>query len=252
MISAIRLEFFKTKRKKIWLTLLAFVGLELAWIYVAFRNPSASEIEIGWMELLYQVPSLNSILFPVLAAVMASRLADLEHKGDTWKLLGTMQSPRMLFLSKFICGGWYMLVSIFFITISMLIFGYIFHYEGTPAFDKYFIFFLFQLFIALEILAVQLILSSYIRNQMIPFCIGCGGAFLGLLLLFVPIKILQYLLPWGHASLLFLVYLVDWNPDSRIMKLAYVPIDFIAIVIVIAELVLLLILGSSLLNKREV
>lgn len=102
MISAIRLEFFKTKRKKIWLTLLAFVGLELAWIYVAFRNPSASEIEIGWMELLYQVPSLNSILFPVLAAVMASRLADLEHKGDTWKLLGTMQSPRMLFLSKFI------------------------------------------------------------------------------------------------------------------------------------------------------
>ena len=73
-----------------------------------------------------------------------------------------------------------------------------------------------------------------------------------MLLLFVPIKILQYLLPWGHASLLFLVYLVDWNPDSRIMKLAYVPIDFIAIVIVIAELVLLLILGSSLLNKREV
>ena len=145
-----------------------------------------------------------------------------------------------------------MLVSIFFITISMLIFGYGFHYEGTPAFDKYFIFFLFQLFIALEILAVQLILSSYIRNRMIPFCIGCGGAFLGLLLLFVPVKILQYLLPWGHASLLFLVYLVDWNPDSRIMKLAYVPIDFIAIVIVIAELVLLLIPGSSLLNKREV
>ena len=59
-------------------------------------------------------------------------------------------------------------------------------------------------------------------------------------------------LPWGHASLLFLVYLVDWNPDSRIMKLAYVPIDFIAIVIVIAELVLLLLLGSSILNTREV
>lgn len=252
MMTAIRLEFFKTKRRKLWLTLLAFIGLELAWIYVAFRNPSATDMAIGWMELLYQVPSLNSILFPILAAVMASRLADLEHKRDTWKLLGTMQSPSMLFLSKFLCGGWYMLLSIFFVTISMLIFGYLFHYEGAPALDKYFIFFLFQLLTALEILAVQLILSSYIRNQMIPFCVGCGGAFLGLFLLFVPVKILQYVLPWGHASLLFLVYLVDWNPDTRIMHLAYVPINFIAIAVAIGELIMLLLLGSSLLNKREV
>ena len=91
MRTALRLEFLKSKRRGLMLTTLLLVGFEVLWIYMAFRNPSANEIQIGWMELLYQVPALNSIILPVTAAVIASRLADVEHKGETWKLLETIQ-----------------------------------------------------------------------------------------------------------------------------------------------------------------
>lgn len=252
MMTALQLEFFKSRRRGLMLTTLLLVGFEVLWIYMAFRNPSANEIQIGWKELLYQVPALNSIIFPVVAAVIASRLADVEHKGETWKLLETIQRAECLFHAKFLCGAWYLLCSTAFLTGCMLVCGKVLGFAGEPDIGKFVLFFIFQLFSALEIFAVQLTLSVLVRNQMISLCIGCGGAFIGLLLLFVPLRFLQYLLPWGHASLLYLVYMVNWDPDMRILELAYLRVNWTAFALTVGAVLLWNLVGGRLLARKEV
>lgn len=252
MRAALRLEFYKNKHRGLLLTVFALVVVEIAWMYIAFRNPTAQQLKIGWMDMLYELPSLNSIIFPLIAAIIASRLADVEHKGDTWKLLGTVQKTKSLFIAKFLCGAWYLFLCIAFLTIAMLTCGLILHYDGQPNLQKYLLFFAFQMLIALEILAFQLSLSLLIRNQMISLCIGCGGSFVGLFLLFVPFKPAQYLLPWGHASLLFLVYMVSWDPENRLLELAYCPINWFGLAVAILELFIFIWAGRVLLSKREV
>lgn len=252
MRTALRLEFFKSRRRGVLLTALLLVGFEAAWIYLAFRNPSANEIEIGWMELMYQVPALNSIIFPIAAAIIASRLSDVEHKGGTWRLLETIQRPEQLFYAKLLCGAWYLLLSTVLLTGCMLVCGTLLGYAGAPDIGKFELFLLFQFAAALEILAVQLTLSALIRNQMIPLCIGCGGAFIGLLLMFVPLKFMQYLLPWGHASLLYLVYMVHWDRDTRVMELAYLPINWSAFMLTVGAMLVWSFVGGRLLARKEV
>ncbi|MFR4978992.1 MAG: hypothetical protein ACLUDG_08725, partial [Butyricicoccus sp.] len=83
-------------------------------------------------------------------------------------------------------------------------------------------------------------------------CIGCGGAFIGLLLLFVPLKLLQYLLPWGHASLLYLVYMVNWQPDTRILELAYLRVNWLAFALTVGAVLLWNFVGGRLLARKEV
>ncbi len=252
MRTALRMEFLKNRHRGLFLTTLMMIAFECAWIYLAFRNPSAQELRIGWMELLYQVPALNSIVFPITAAIIASRLADVEHKGSAWKLLETVQRPQTLFYAKFLCGGWYLVLSVAWLTGSMLFCGYKLGYMGTPDLTKFALFFVFQLAVALEIFVFQLLLSIYIPNQMISLSIGCGGSFLGLLLMFVPIKILQYGLPWGHASLLYLVYMVYWDAETRILELAYLDINWVGFALTACAIVIWLMIGGRMLERKEV
>lgn len=252
MRTAFRLEFYKSRRRGLLLTMLLMVGFEALWMYYAWHDPSLNEIQIGWMDLLYQLPSLNSIIFPILAAILASRLADLEHKGGTWKLLETAELPKQLFYAKFLCGAVYLLLAMVLLVAGMLFCGHTLGFAGQPPREKFVLFFCFQLTAALEIFAVQLILSTQIRNQMIPLCLGCGGSFVGLMLLFVPVKLLQLLLPWGHASLLFLVYMADWDPDTRILQLAYTEVPWAGFALTLGCLLLWVWLGGRLLDRKEV
>ena len=252
MRTAFRLEFYKSRRRGLLLTVLLIVGFEALWMYFAWHDPSSNEIEIGWMDLLYQLPSLNSIILPILAAILASRLADLEHKGSTWKLLETVELPKQLFYAKFLCGAVYLLVALVLLVAGMLLCGHLLNFAGTPPAEKFVLFFLFQLVAVLEIFTVQLLLSTQIRNQMIPLCLGCGGSFVGLMLLFVPVKPLQMLLPWGHTSLLFLVYMTDWNPNTRILQLAYTAVPWTGFALTLVCLLFWIWLGGRLLDRKEV
>ena len=58
----------------------------------------------GYSALLYSLPIIEAILMPVLMAVLASRLWDMEIKGNTAKLLYTLQSRRSLFAGKAVFG----------------------------------------------------------------------------------------------------------------------------------------------------
>lgn len=56
----------------------------------------------GCYTLLYQFPLYNTIFMPLTLAAMASRLCDAENKGNTYKLLCTMQQKKLYLTPSFL------------------------------------------------------------------------------------------------------------------------------------------------------
>ena len=105
MVQAIRLEFFKMRGRCFGLLLLLCLLVQGAWLWWTFKSMSHLEIIQGWQHYLYQLPVLNAILLPVLMAVMASRAAEIEHKGTMLRQLYTIQPAGKLLLCKLLYGG---------------------------------------------------------------------------------------------------------------------------------------------------
>lgn len=80
-MTALKEEFFKSRRKHTFLIVAAFAAIELFWLLWSFK--SGQKIENGWFDILYNIPVLDAVICPVLAAVTAGQNADLEHRGDT-------------------------------------------------------------------------------------------------------------------------------------------------------------------------
>ena len=89
-MKTLQLEFYKMKRRKVWLTMFALLSVQLLWGMWALRNPKDWELKSGWMALLYFLSLLNGIMVPAMMSVLASRLADIEHKGNSYKQLETL------------------------------------------------------------------------------------------------------------------------------------------------------------------
>ena len=66
-------------------------------LYKVIRASSPEELANGYSALLYSIPVIEAILLPVMMAVLASRLWDMEVKGNTAKLRYTLQTRRSLF-----------------------------------------------------------------------------------------------------------------------------------------------------------
>ncbi len=251
-MTALRLEFFKTKRRGIWLILGAMLAVELAFLLFSYRNASEKTLHWGWMDLIYTTPVLHQIVFPVLICVLASRLADVEHKSGSMRLLGTIQSRGSLFLAKYVCGACYLSVLAVLELGVMLGIGYAHGFHGAPEVRAYALTLVFFLLTGMEQLALQLALSMNIPNQFVSLCIGCGGSFIGLLLLYLPIiPPLHYALPWGHLVSLMFVY-QNWNKADGFISFYYIPIRWFVFVIVLVELIAILLLGRWRFCRREV
>ena len=74
-------------------------------LWVGGLSPSQEdELANGYSALFYSIPVIQAILMPVMMAVLASRLWDMEIKGNMKKLLYTLQSRRSLFAGKALFG----------------------------------------------------------------------------------------------------------------------------------------------------
>lgn len=75
-------------------------GFIAVWTLWNYSKMSEVQTESGFYQLLFFYLVINSIFLPILAAVMASRLVDMETRGNTYKLLCTMQKKSSIFLNK--------------------------------------------------------------------------------------------------------------------------------------------------------
>ena len=138
-------------------------------------------LEDGYFYLLFGIPLYNTIFLPLTLAVMASRICDAENKGNTYKLLCTMQEKRHIFDVKLLLG----LGQIIPIT------------QPFPL--KHSLIFLGVLFVvSWSLFLMQQILSLLISSQLIPLFIGLLGSFVGVFSAFFPMDKVTGFLPWGY------------------------------------------------------
>ena len=105
-------EWRKTRHRRLWLPVAALVAMQGLWLAWAVRGMDAAEAAQGYLGCLYQLPMMNAIVMPVAAAVLVSRLCDMEHRGDTFKQLFTMQPAHGLFDAKLVLGGAWLLAAV--------------------------------------------------------------------------------------------------------------------------------------------
>lgn len=249
MIKAISAEFKKTKRRKIWLIVTALIGVQLLWAFWGFGDMNERELRQGWMLCLYQFPVLNAIMMPVITAVIASRLSDIEHKGETFRLLNTVMPAGILFDAKFLCGSCYI------ISLTILQVGAIFltgHVKGftepAPLVSLGY-YFLFTLGVSLTLLLFQQVLSLLFANQMVPLSIGLLGGFAGLFIMYLPPQLAKLLL-WGYYGVLMLVGM-NWERETRIIDFYWTPIDWTGFFMLIGAFLIIYGLGRILFIRKE-
>lgn len=246
-MSYLSIELKKTKRRGIWLVLTAFLFVFAAWMLYCVNDDQF--LDFGWMMSLYNAPLINAILLPIAVAVFASRIIDMEHKGNTWKLLETQQSKLTIYLAKILYG----FIAIFMFSVAeiaiMLLLGNKIGFENKPDIWAYALFFIFTLIITFNLFLLQMILSLIFHNQAVALCAGLCGSMAGLFMMFIPdFQLLKNLIPWGHYGTTMFVGM-DWNEKTRITGFYYSNQHNGAIFFVIAWTVVLL-LGGWLIFKN--
>lgn len=249
MRKALALEFHKIRRRKIWMIVAAMILVQILWSIWGVGRMDAHELSQGWMFFLYQFPLLNSIMMPVMAAVVASRLGDIEHKGQTLKLLETVMPAGRLFAAKFLCGALYMLAAVLLQLIVIVAVGYAVGFIGNPPFDKLSYYLLFTTAVNLTILLLQQVLSLLFVNQMVPFTVGLIGGLAGLFIMFFP-QNLERLLLWGYYGVLMFVGM-NWDRATRTTDFYYAPIDWAGFITLAVMFCAIYIIGRTLFVQKE-
>lgn len=210
-------EFQKIKRKKVGLTMCALLGIQFAWLLWSGNHPDETERLSGWIEMLYSLPLVSVIMMPTIMSVLASRLADVEHKGNTYKLLNTLRRPGALYHAKVVCGLLYILAISIAQFIFVIVLGYARGYVGHPDWAHYASAFMLNLACCLSLYLLQLLLSMLFFNQMIPLVAGLGGSMLGLILMYIK---MYSFLPWGGFLSAAQVSMY-WNHETRFLRFYY-------------------------------
>ncbi|WP_088186872.1 ABC transporter permease [Desulfosporosinus sp. FKA] len=249
MIQALTIEFQKIRRRRVWAIVAVMISVQILWLLWSVGRMDVHDLSQGWMNILYRFPLLNSIMMPVIAAVVSSRLCDIEHKGQTFKLLNTVMPARRLFAVKFLCGALYMLVLVFLQLAVIVAVGYAAGFEGNPPVDKLFYYLLSTASVNLTILLLQQVLSFLFKNQMISLTVGIIGSFAGLFLMFFPQSFSRLVL-WGYYGVLMFVGL-NWDRETRISNFYYTPFDWSGFLTLTVMFCVIYIIGRALFIRKE-
>ena len=249
MRKALALEFQKIRRRKVWMIVAAMILVQILWSVWGVSRMDAQDLAQGWMFFLYQFPLLNSIMMPVIAAVVASRLCDIEHKGQMLKSLNTLMPAGRLFAAKFLCGALYMIGVVVLQLVVIVAVGEIAGFAGAPPIDKLLFYLLFTSAVNLTILLLQQVLSLLFVNQMIPLTVGLLGGFAGLFIMYFPQNLERFLV-WGYYGVLMLVGL-NWDAATRITDFYYTPVDWVGFITLAVVFCAIYSIGRTFFIRKE-
>ncbi len=249
-MKAVFIEFQKIRHRKNGLIIVLCIGAQALWAVWAAGRMNEEMLKQGWLYFLYQFPVINTIMMPVVVSVVASRICDIEHKGDMHKLLYTLLPEYKLFWAKFACGSVFVGGASILQAGLILILGRVKHFKGEVPMQQIFMYFAASMLVSLTVLLFQQILSLYFVNQMIPLSIGLSGTFLGLFSLFFPGQ-LKYLVLWGYYGALTTVGM-DWNRETRITHFYETGMNFTGVSLLIIFFIGIFSVGYQLLKRKEI
>lgn len=218
-------ELKKNRRRHVGLLYLAalfVIVLWTSWAMSKMADKGDVIVRQGYYYLLANFPLMNSIFLPAIIACVESRLCDMELKGNTLKLLCTMQPKHSVYHIKLFISFLYLLF--FTVAQTSLIFVYcrFFHVKQQIPTQDMALFFLSSLVMGTVLIILQQSLSLLSDNQLFPLFFGVGGSFAGIFSWFFPQLPIRYFLPWGYYCVLLTVT-VDYEEASRTVSYYHIP-----------------------------
>ena len=182
---------------------------------------SPEELANGYSELLYSVPVIHAIMLPVLMSVLASRLWDMENRGNMQKLLYTLQSRRSLFVGKVLFGGLEIFLVDFCGNGGTDLAGNLHGYTGKLSRRPVFVSGSVHAGCESDAVLLAFLIVLFSRNSLPALCVGIVGALLGLFSAFLP-PIVSYFLRPGATSIPLGAYEVaDWRRPPIRLPMAF-------------------------------
>ncbi|MEJ8544730.1 ABC transporter permease [Brevibacillus borstelensis] len=181
-MKAVGLEFYKLRRKRVLLMIVLFLTVELGWAFVSAgmaisRNPEKA----GWEGVLVTIASMNGLFLPILSAVVVSRICDMEHTGNTWKLLMAASFKRSgIYAAKYACACLLLLLFIILQSMAILCFGIANGFEQSFPLSLLLRFAAGTMLASLAVIALQQWISFSVKNQAFGLGLGMIGGFIGM------------------------------------------------------------------------
>ena len=216
MGKALHAELQKARRRHDLLICLAVPVVVYLWAG-AEAPTGADELANAYSALLFALPVLNAILMPIVMALIASRLWDMEVKGSTTKLLYTLQSRRSLFAGKALLGtGEVLLMVTLEMAVSILLGRVQGYTEAFPA-EPFVYTGICTLAVDVMLFFSELLLMLIFDNPLPALCVGIVGALIGLFSAFMP-RVVSYFVPWGYFEPLSAYEVAEWNRETHFVR----------------------------------
>ncbi|KIE44696.1 ABC-2 transporter family protein [Clostridium argentinense CDC 2741] len=244
------LEFYKLRRKRILSMITIFIGAEILWAFMAIsmsmsRNPES----VKWEAIIAAISSMNGLFLPIISAIVASRICDMEHKGNTWKLLlSTNKKISHIYASKYLCSAILLCYGVIIQVIAILIFGIVKNVPGSIPIALLIRFIISTMLTNMAILALQQWISFSIKNQAFALCLGMIGGFLGMSAALFPTS-LRRIFIWSYYTELSPVTYI-YNGTSAEYIIRTINPKIIAIVLLMG--IVFYVAGNVHVSKQEI
>ena len=249
IIENLFIELKKHKRRHNLLLFALVIAAEMLFIFGNYHGKQGSAD--GWMILFYTVPIINCLFFPVTIAGFASRLMDIEHKGEMLKCLYTFSTPQKIFFTKYLYGAISTLILVAMQCGSFILCCKILNFECTFPPVYLFIHGMTTYVTCMALFSLHLMLAYFYRNQALSISLGIFGSFTAFFSLFLPSTIIQKFLPWATFVTSGFITM-DWDKDTRDISYSIGKPDFIPVIICIGWIILLTCITLILLRKAGV
>lgn len=224
------LELKKGRRKHLWLICAVMLGALLLW----FGYQSARQIEVtgDYRVLLFSLPTVNAVFLPLLSAVVASHICDVENRANMWKQLLTLERSDDLFCAKWLTCA---LVLAAVVTVEVAAasgIGRLLGFAPIPAGES-FVLWVSTLSVCLFVATVVECLCLFIANQFVPLVVGVALSFLGLFSMYLP-PVVAALVPSSYFGLMSTVTM-SYDAATEVITWGSVawPVGYFALIVVL-------------------
>lgn len=200
--------------------------------------------------MFYSLPVMNTVVFPVGMAVLASRVWDMETQGNGCRLLFTLQSRGSLFAAKaLICMAQNAVICAVEI-MGLLALARVNGVTQTPDMRQVLWLAVCTFTVNAMLLMGQLLLSILSGTQVPSLAVGMVGSLLGVFAAYMP-PIVSYLMPWGYYVPLSGMGM-DWDSEARLSTFYARGFNIPLLLFTAALGILLLLLAWRSVERKEV
>ena len=250
MMSLFITELKKIRRRHIGILFAANLVIDFIWMLWPLNN-SDFLYDQEYDYLLICLPLINAVFLPVILAAAASRLCDIELKGNTLKMLCTMEKRQSIFHTKLLIGSVYLLLFSLAQTVMIPVLASSLSPKQELPVARVCLFGISTFGISLVLFLIQQSVSLLSTNQLFPLFLGVGGSFVGVFTWFFPQLPLRYMLPWGYYCVVLTVGM-SYDEIARDVTYYATPFPTEFFLGFMAFGVLVYIIGRRLFMNREI